>query len=543
MKKWLGVFMVFCMLFTMIQPFALAEGPTVVLDAAQVAQGDTEATVAVPISIRNNPGLLGLKVRVTYPEVLEVQNVAFEQVFGTETDNAADHRNPVVINWGGANEVTNDARLATINFSLKSDAQAGTYDFAVEVVEAFNDDNDWTLSVEKGQLTVTPNGGGEAATYAVTFNTNGGSEVPLQNVTSGGTASRPTPDPTRENYTFKNWYGDEALTTVFDFNTPITQPTTIYADWEEVSNPGPGQQNGATVVLGAAEVAQGDTQATVAVPISIRNNPGLLGLKVRVTYPEVLEVQNVAFEQVFGTETDNAADHRNPVVINWGGANEVTSDARLATINFSLKSDAQAGTYDFAVEVAEAFNDDNDWTLSVEKGQLTVTPPPQPQKVTVTFNGNGGTPATTTVEIDQGTTVTAPAQNPTRDGGYTFRGWFTSAAATQAFDFTAPVQSNTTVYAGWNDPQPQKVTVTFNGNGGTPATTEVEIDQGTTVTAPAQNPTREGGYTFRGWFADAAATQSFDFTAPIQNNTTVYAGWNDPVTPPTQKVTVTFNGN
>ncbi len=447
MKRWLGVFMVFCMLFTMVQPFALADEPTVVLDAAQVAQGDTEATVAVPISIRNNPGLLGLKLRVTYPEVLEVQNVVFEQVFGTETDNASGHGNPVVINWGGANEVTRDARLATINFGLKSDAQAGTYDFAVEVVEAFNDDNDWTLSVEKGQLTVTPNGGGEAATYTVTFNTNGGSEIPPQNVTSGGTASRPTTNPTRENYTFKNWYGDEALTTVFDFNTPITQPTTIYADWNAVSTPDP--QNRATVVLDAATVAQGNTEATVAVPVSIRNNPGLLGLKLRVTYPEVLEVQNVVFEQVFGTETDNASGHGNPVVINWGGANEVTRDARLATINFSLKSDAQAGTYDFAVEVVEAFNDDNDWTLSVEKGQLTVTP--QTEKVTVTFNGNGGTPAETPVEIDKGTTVTAPAQNPTRTGGYTFKGWFSDAAATQAFDFTARIQNNTTVYAGWNE--------------------------------------------------------------------------------------------
>ncbi|MBQ9493817.1 MAG: hypothetical protein IJR54_08815, partial [Oscillibacter sp.] len=106
MKRWLGVFMVFCMLFTMVQPIALAAGeedPTVELGAVEIAEGDTASTVAVPVSVKNNPGLVGLKIRVTYPEVLTIKDVTFEKKFGTESDNSTDKSNPVTINWGGEN--------------------------------------------------------------------------------------------------------------------------------------------------------------------------------------------------------------------------------------------------------------------------------------------------------------------------------------------------------------------------------------------------------------------------------------------------------
>lgn len=39
--------------------------------------------------------------------------------------------------------------------------------------------------------------------------------------------------PTVEGYTFDGWYADEARTIEFDFNTPITSNTTVYAKWEK----------------------------------------------------------------------------------------------------------------------------------------------------------------------------------------------------------------------------------------------------------------------------------------------------------------------
>lgn len=70
-----------------------------------------------------------------------------------------------------------------------------------------------------------------AASYTVSFDSKGGSAVDSQTVTSGETAVKPT-DPTMDVYTFIGWYSDEALTSAYDFNTPVTGNITLYAKWE-----------------------------------------------------------------------------------------------------------------------------------------------------------------------------------------------------------------------------------------------------------------------------------------------------------------------
>lgn len=67
-------------------------------------------------------------------------------------------------------------------------------------------------------------------TYTVSFNTNGGSIVTSQTVQSGQKATRPQ-DPTREGFTFDDWYADTLFTTKFNFDDPIVGQTTIYAKW------------------------------------------------------------------------------------------------------------------------------------------------------------------------------------------------------------------------------------------------------------------------------------------------------------------------
>ena len=66
--------------------------------------------------------------------------------------------------------------------------------------------------------------------YTVTFESNGGSTVPSQTVGSGKTASQPA-NPTRTGYTFIAWCSDAELTTSFNFGTPITADTMLYAKW------------------------------------------------------------------------------------------------------------------------------------------------------------------------------------------------------------------------------------------------------------------------------------------------------------------------
>jgi len=75
--------------------------------------------------------------------------------------------------------------------------------------------------------------GNSVTIHTVTFNTHGGSDVQSQAVEEGQRATMPAP-PTRADHNFVGWFTAEAGGTAFNFNTPITGPTTIHARWEPV---------------------------------------------------------------------------------------------------------------------------------------------------------------------------------------------------------------------------------------------------------------------------------------------------------------------
>ena len=97
--------------------------------------------------------------------------------------------------------------------------------------------------------------------------------------------------------------------------------------------------------------------------------------------------------------------------------------------------------------------------------------------------------------------------------------------------------TNFTVKAATQPPVPTTYTVTFNmgGHGIQPAAQTVKGgDKASMPTAPY-----ESGYTFGGWYADAALSVKYDFNAAINADTTIYAKWTknagsaDPSTPAT----------
>lgn len=71
-----------------------------------------------------------------------------------------------------------------------------------------------------------------AKDYEVSFVTEHGDAPASQNVKYNGTADDPG-TLTEEGYTFIGWYADEAHKTKFDFSTPITGDTKVYAKWEK----------------------------------------------------------------------------------------------------------------------------------------------------------------------------------------------------------------------------------------------------------------------------------------------------------------------
>lgn len=77
-------------------------------------------------------------------------------------------------------------------------------------------------------------------TYTVTFNSNGGTEVPdTTEVPYNTVITAPTP-PTRIGYTFGGWYKEAGLTNPWNFETDtVTKDTELYAKWDAcfTSNP------------------------------------------------------------------------------------------------------------------------------------------------------------------------------------------------------------------------------------------------------------------------------------------------------------------
>lgn len=65
--------------------------------------------------------------------------------------------------------------------------------------------------------------------HTVTFNSNGGSDVPEQ-IRANAAATKP--DSRRAGYTLVGWYTDEACTAAYDFTKPVTNSVTLYAKWE-----------------------------------------------------------------------------------------------------------------------------------------------------------------------------------------------------------------------------------------------------------------------------------------------------------------------
>ena len=140
---------------------------------------------------------------------------------------------------------------------------------------------------------------------------------------------------------------------------------------------------------------------------------------------------------------------------------------------------------------------------------------------TVTFNANGGTVSPTTRLVVKGGQVgTLPT--PTRDG-YTCNGWWTSPTmGGQRISETQTINGDVTFYANWLENH----TVTFNANGGTPATTTRVVVHGSAV-GELPEPTRAGDFTFGGWWTAASGGSRISESQTITANATYYVHWTE----------------
>ena len=161
------------------------------------------------------------------------------------------------------------------------------------------------------------------------------------------------------------------------------------------------------------------------------------------------------------------------------------------------------------------FSDDASYYVGLADGEGILTQ----ETFTVSFSTtHGTTPAAQTVGA--GGAATRPA-DPSEEG-WIFAGWYQMVGySMQEYDFSAPVTADLVLFAMW------KHTVSFDVQGHGTAPESQTVNDGETATEPTA-PTAEG-WTFGGWYTDAACTAEYDFTTPVTVNLTLYAKWTETV--------------
>lgn len=375
-------------------------------------------------------------------------------------------------------------------------------------------------------------------TYAVTFNSNGGSAVATQYVESGSKAQEP-PAPTRDMKTFAGWFSDTALTNQFDFNTPITEPITLYAKWDSILVTLTFKANGGTFVSSGLDTLvltnqpAGDTLSSVESPIkqAVWFNGWTDASGAKVAFPLTIPDTDTTYTASWGTtetfvvmfNTNGGSSVRTRYVI---GGNPVIrpQDPTKAHQRFAgwYSNAGLTNPYDFSTPVT------SDLTLYAKWDPIVVT---------LTFKANGGIFASTgtdtlTLTNQVAGDAIAEVEVPTLADVW-FEGWENVDGEAVPLPIIVP-EVNTTYVADWSvNPT---YAVHFDSNGGSAVGTQY-IVSGNLVERPT-DPTKAGSV-FAGWYSDAALENPFSFATPITHETTLYAKWK----PIPVEVTLTFTAN
>ena len=445
--------------------------------------------------------------------------------------------------------------LESIEFS---DGVTGSYQAGK--VTSFTVPDDFTTSTGKLQIDVFFKETTSATTRTVTFK-DGENTLSTQTVNEGDKATKPA-DPTKTGYTFGGWYADATFAAAFDFDQAITTNTTVYAKFTPITVTGisiktPGKTaytvgealdvSGMTIKVDYSDGTSATIPVTAAMVSGFDSSAPATSQTLTITYEGKTTTYDVSISDTAPVTYD--------ITVSAGANGTASASAASATAGTTITVTA---TPDSGYEIDKItwtpeggsetdITSTKRFTMPAAKVTVNVSfkassvTPPGPTTYTVTFKDGENTLSSQTV--NEGDKATKPA-DPTKTG-YTFNGWYADATFAAAFDFDQAITANTTVYAKFTDnsvtpPATITYTVTFDANGHGTAPSAQTVESGKTATKPA-DPT-ETGWTFGGWYKEAACSNAFNFSTPITGNITLYAKWTkdggDPV--PATKYTITY---
>ena len=122
-----------------------------------------------------------------------------------------------------------------------------------------------------------------------------------------------------------------------------------------------------TVQVSSVSAAPGEN---VQVQITLRDNPGISSLKLKVSYGEVLTLKNVEFDSAFGAYVTAPQPYLNPQTLNLiSPLADIHVNGTLATLTFEVSEDAEEGS---VAPVSLEFNPDDVFNTDYDAVDTTV---------------------------------------------------------------------------------------------------------------------------------------------------------------------------
>ena len=147
----------------------------------------------------------------------------------------------------------------------------------------------------------------------------------------------------------------------------------------------------------------------------------------------------------------------------------------------------------------------------------------------ISFNANGGTGGKTFSSVGVGRTFGYYMKQvtPKRDG-YAFNGWWTAKTGGTQVTATDIVTGSATYYAHW---KVQTYSLFFHANGGTGGKTFASVPAGAKLGTYMDmlTPKNDGGETFTGWWTARTGGTQVTATMVVTGSATYYAHWSAPV--------------
>ncbi|GEM_PF-6331540 len=379
----------------------------------------------------------------------------------------------------------------------------------------------------------------EPITYRVSFDTHGGSAIPDQIVDYQKKAARPSNDPTRSGYRFKDWYTDPVVDFQFDFDATVDyldddgdRLIVAHAQWVArftVTYDSDGGDavaaltvdDGTPITAPTPPAKTGSTFAGWYTGPGGTGDPWTFGIDTITSDTTLYAKWNVNSWWV--TYRENGASGTLPAMEEnlYGSLVQVAQQGDLTKDGYEFNgwNTNEDGTGQGYAPGAKFTMPASDVYLYAQWTDAT--------RYQLQYDANGGAG---TVPVAGGFVagtkvfVQDNTGNLTKTGFY-FNGWNTSADGlgtqlTPGDIYTMP-STPVTLYARW---AVQQYTVYLNyANGDNLG--ELIVDHGDTVDPEPDTPLYIG-HTFGGWYADSGCTDPWDFnTDTITEQTTLYAKW------------------